>query len=300
LILDEPTANLDEDGTRSIAATLEELQRHHGVTVVVIEHRLEPFEELAERLIWLDGGRVVADGRPAAVLDQVRSVPQRSSPANGPKGDSLVSVEDVAAGYNGRAVLRDCSITLREGEFAALVGPNGAGKSTLARVLAGLLRTRHGRVTWHSKRQERPRVGLLHQNPLHQLVCQEVEEEIRFGPRNLGVEQDGEVEAVLAQTDLLRLRRRPTQALSVGEQQRSALAATLILRPQLLILDEPTAGQDWHHLRDLMDLVGEHNRQGVTVLLITHSRRLVEAYANRVWEMTEGTVRETPRTGSRA
>jgi energy-coupling factor transport system ATP-binding protein len=303
LILDEPTANLDGDGTRAIATTLKNLQRHHGVTVVVIEHRLEPFERLAERLIWLDGGRVVADGRPDTVLEQVRAVPQRPRLASRSRGDSLVRVEGVSAGYNGRAVLHDCSLTLQEGEFAALVGANGAGKSTLARVLAGLLRPRRGRVTWEPKgrhRRHRPRVGLLQQNPLHQLVCQEVEEEIRFGPRNLRLERDGEVEAMLARTDLLRLRHRPTQALSVGEQQRSALAATLILRPRLLILDEPTAGQDWHHLRELMDLVGEYNRQGLTVLLITHNRRLVGEYANRVWEMTGGTLRRTPEAESHA
>lgn len=297
LILDEPTANLDEDGTRAIAATLEELQRRYGVTVVVIEHRLEPFRRLAERLIWLDQGHVVADGTPDAVLEQVRSVPRSYPSAKRSGGDSLVSVDGVVAGYNGHAVLRDCSLTLRGGEFGALVGPNGAGKSTLARVLAGLLRPRRGRVTWHSKGGDGPRVGLLQQNPLHQLVCQEVEEEVRFGPRNLGVERDGEVEALLARADLLRLRRRPTQALSVGEQQRSALAATLILRPRLLILDEPTTGQDWHHLTELMDLVKERNRQGLTVLLITHDRRLVEAYADRVWGMTDGTVRETPGPG---
>jgi energy-coupling factor transport system ATP-binding protein len=293
LILDEPTANLDQDGIRSIVATLEELQRQHGVTVVVIEHRLEPFERLAERLIWLDGGRVVADGTPDGVLEQVRLVPQRSLSATRSSGDSLVSVEGVTAGYNGRAVLHDCWLTLQESEFGAIVGPNGAGKSTLARVLAGLLRPREGQVTWYSKGRDRPRVGLLQQNPLHQLVCQEVEEEIRFGPRNWGVEQDWEVEALLARTDLLRLRRRPTQALSVGEQQRSVLAATLILRPRLLILDEPTTGQDWQHLRELMELVKEWNRQGLTVLLITHDGRLVDEYAERVWEMTGGTVRET-------
>jgi len=99
-------------------------------------------------------------------------------------------------------------------------------------------------------------VGLLQQNPLHQLVCDTVEEEVYFGPRNLEVkraremerETEAEVEAVLAQTDLLPLRHRLTQALSVGQQQRTALAATLSLHPALLILDEPTVGQDWGHL----------------------------------------------------
>ena len=135
-------------------------------------------------------------------------------------------------------------------------------------------------------------MGFLQQNPLHQLVCERVEEEVRFGPRNLGVEWDDEVEALLARTDLVGLRRRSTQALSVGEQQRTALAATLSLSPALLILDEPTIGQDWDHLGALMDLVDGLNRRGQTVLLITHNGRLVEAYAGRVWRMAEGTVRE--------
>jgi hypothetical protein len=100
-------------------------------------------------------------------------------------------------------------------------------------------------------------VGFLQQNPLQQLVCQTVEDEVRFGPRNLGLGrkpgEDG-LEELLAGADLRRLRGRPTQALSVGEQQRTALAATLSVRPQLLILDEPTMGQDRHHLRELMGL----------------------------------------------
>jgi len=297
LILDEPTANLDGAGTASVVRALTGLQRRHGVTVVVIEHRLEPFVAVAERLVWLEGGRVAADGTPRAVIQQVGVRPPHVLRRSRPGGGPLVRVEGVLAGYNGRPVLRDCSLTLRQGEFAALTGPNGAGKSTLARVVAGLLRPREGRVVWQGGRgrasQGRgPRVGFLQQNPLHQLVCERVEEEVRFGPRNLGVERDDEVEALLARTDLVGLRRRSTQALSVGEQQRTALAATLSLSPALLILDEPTIGQDWDHLGALMDLVDGLNRRGQTVLLITHNERLVEAYAGRVWRMAEGTVRE--------
>jgi energy-coupling factor transport system ATP-binding protein len=187
-------------------------------------------------------------------------------------------------------VVRDCSFSLQRGEFAALVGPNGAGKSTLARVLAGLLRAHRGRVVWHGYGRRHPRVGFLQQNPLHQIVCEVVEEEVRFGPCNLGIDRDEDTEELLARTDLLNLRQRPTQTLSVGEQQRTALAATLGLRPSLLILDEPTIGQDWEHLSQLMALVTELNRQGQTVLLITHDYRLVHRYADRVWEMVDGDI----------
>jgi len=291
LILDEPTANLDAEGTQAVVDALAMLRRRFGVTIVVVEHRLEQFLPHADRLVWVDQGRVVADGPPVETLARVlpsmrprRPRPLRAAPA-------LVSLEEVAAGYDGRLVLSDCSLTLRRGEFAALVGPNGAGKTTLARVLAGVVRPRHGRVAWHTN-GHRARVGLLQQNALHQLVCDTVEEEVLLGPRNLGLEGRVDVERILQQAGLEPLRRRPTYALSVGQQQRTALAAALSLQPALLILDEPTVGQDPLHLRRVMDFLADLNEAGHTILLITHDRRLVDQYATRVLEVREGRVWE--------
>jgi energy-coupling factor transport system ATP-binding protein len=113
------------------------------------------------------------------------------------------------------------------------------------------------------------------------------------------MEWDERVEKLLARTSLIGLRARPTQALSVGEQQRTALAATLSLRPSLLILDEPTIGQDWCHLSQVLEFVSELNRQGQAVLLITHDQRLVDQHAHRVWEMADGKVRETRNWGTK-
>ncbi|RLC89951.1 MAG: hypothetical protein DRI77_15210 [Chloroflexi bacterium] len=284
LILDEPTANLDAEGVRSIVAALARLRREFGVTLVVIEHRLAPFLRHADRLIWLADGRVAADGPPAETLARVRPTsPARLAPPT-PGNEPLVALRRVTAGYDGHPILRDCSLVLHRGDLAALIGPNGAGKTTLARVLTSTLRPRRGRIVWHTNGRF-PRVGLLQQNPLHQLVCETVEEDVRFGPRNLGMERPAETEAILAQTDLLSLRDRPTRALSVGQQQRAALAATLSLRPALIILDEPTVGQDWEHLIQVMDYLADLNQAGQTVLLITHDERLVERYASRVWKM---------------
>ena len=287
LILDEPTANLDTEGVRSITATLARLHDEFGVTLLVIEHRLDPFLPHADRLVWLAKGRVLADGPPAETLAQLQPAPPTPLPPPPLTGKPLVALRGITAGYNGHPILRDCSLTLHRGEFAALVGPNGAGKTTLARVLSGVLRPRKGRVTWHTPRRAL-RVGLLQQNPLHQLVCDTVEDEVLFGPRNLGIEQSTETVKILAQADLLSLRDRSTQALSVGQQQRTALAATVSPRPELVILDEPTTGQDWGHLSKVMDSVAGQNRAGQTVLLITHDERLVERYANRVWKISQG------------
>jgi energy-coupling factor transport system ATP-binding protein len=308
LILDEPTANLDTDGVCSVVQALVRLHRQFDVTVVVIEHRLEPFLPYADRLIWLEEGRVVTDGCPVEVVArrspgsiegpvdvlgraEYGRTPRPGDPLRA-SGGPLVRVDAVTAGYDGRVVLRDCSLTLWRGEFAALIGRNGAGKSTLARVLAGLLRPRRGKVVWYPNGGAHSRVGLLQQNPLHQLVCHTVEGELRFGPRNLGTERDEDVEGLLAGTDLHALRKRPIRALSVGEQQRTTLAATLSLRPNLLILDEPTIGQDPYHMNRVMRLVSDLNHQGQTVLLITHNQRLVDQHADRVWEMVDGKARE--------
>jgi len=295
LILDEPTANMDAEGVRLLVRTLVQLHRQFQVTLVVIEHRLTPFLPHADRLMWLVDGRVVADGSPVETLAQAQPAAAARLAPPVPTDGPLVALQGVTAGYDGRPVLRNCSLVLHRGDFAALVGPNGVGKTTLARVLAGLLRPRRGRVVWHADGRDW-RVGLLQQNPLHQLVCDTVEEEVRFGPHNVGAvrarEAAARVEAVLAATGLHPLRHRPTHALSVGQQQRAALAATLGMHPALLILDEPTVGQDWGHMVRVMDFLADLNRAGRTILLITHDRRLVERYASRVWEMAGGNTQE--------
>lgn len=292
LILDEPTANLDGAGVRTLTQTLARLRRRSDITMLVIEHHLEPFLPHADRLIWLADGEALAQGAPAAVWSRVR--PALSPPPCTPKpsDEILVEMRDVAVGYDGPPLIESCSMALRRGDFAALVGPNGAGKTTLARALSGLLKPRRGRVVWSAGGLGRRgrRVGLVQQNPLHQLVCDTVEEEVCFGPQNLGTIEAVDVKALLARVGLADLRRRPNQALSVGQQQRTALAATLSLCPELLILDEPTVGQDWGHLIRLMNLLSELNCAGQTVLLITHRRELVARYANRVWRLADGRV----------
>ena len=285
LLLDEPTADLD---TQGVAALLQTLGRLHqqGMTVVVIEHRLEPFLSLADRLIWLEEGHVTASGPPVQTLARVRPVDPFVSSADVVTQGPLVTLDRVSAGYNGHSVLTGCSLTLQRGEFAALVGANGSGKTTLARVIARLLRPRRGRVAWQVPSNKR-RVGFLQPNALQQLICDTVAEEISYGPRNLGERPDWDA---LAPLDLGRLYERLTRTLSVGQQQRTAMAAALVMAPSLLILDEPTVGQDWQHLSKTMAVVSDLNQAGQTVLLITHDQRLVERYANRVWRLEAGRV----------
>ncbi len=313
LILDEPTSNLDMAGTRQVLSTLERLrgQAAQGTTVVIAEHRTGEVGRLADRVLILEEGQPVADGSPEKVFAR-RELLHRlgvRQPTPHPQSDwadliapneasilpslpgrgwgrvkPLVELEGVVAGYGKRQVLDGLDLSIQRGELLALVGDNGTGKTTLARLLAGLVKPRRGKV------QVRGRVGLLFQNPLEQLFCETVEEEVAFGPHNYGLLTPTLLEDTLAIADLVSLRHRRIHALSGGEQQRTALASVLALQPDLLILDEPTMGQDWGHLTAFMDHVGRLNGRGMAILLITHDYMLVHRYAQRVLLLQDGRI----------
>ena len=311
LVLDEPTSNLDWRGVEQVMSTLARLHRQQRLTILVIEHRLHAVVPLADRVLLMRGGRIAADGRPEDVFadkewlntlglrypwrfaDLQSAICNLQSTPPPPGIHPLVAIQNLEAGYGRRTVLQGLDLALYPGEFAALVGDNGAGKSTLAKVLAGLLRPRRGRITWDEKLRRLPlgrRVGFLFQNPLDQLVCDTVEEEFAFGPRNLRLAVRERVETTLAVAGLTALRHRRSAALSVGEQQRTALAAALSTDPRLLILDEPTMGQDWAHLSHLMESLIQLNHNGQAILLITHDDKLVCRYARRIILLAEGRI----------
>ena len=131
---------------------------------------------------------------------------------------------------------------------------------------------------------------MLFQNPLDQLFSATVEAEVRFGPDRFGLVDDGAILRLLDAHDLTAHRGRPIAALSSGQQQRTALAAVLAIRPRLVILDEPTMGQDWRRLSRFMDYLVSLNREGCTVLLISHDYKLVHRYAERVLVLEQGRI----------
>lgn len=310
LVLDEPTASLDVPGTLSVVRALEELRRKFGLTIVLMEHRLAEVRNLANRVLVLNEGQVVANGDFDKVLGD-RQLLQRyglrrpteepltawkdllSPNGNHAEGmQPLVKVQNVSAGYRGHAVVEQVNLDIYPGDFIALVGDNGAGKSTLALTIAGLLKPVCGQVQFQGAARPRPGldISLLFQNPTNQLFTDSVDEEIAFGPRNLRCSDAGWESQVLENADLSNLHARKPLSLSVGQQQRTALASCLALRPRLVILDEPTLGQDWGHLQQLMDFILALNQQGTAILLITHDYKLVHRYARRVILMDAGRI----------
>lgn len=310
LVLDEPTASLDVPATRRVMTTLHSLRERFGMTVLLIEHRLAEVLHYVDRVVMLNEGRVLADGSPRQVLRDRkrlkqlgirRPVDEHLSPwqelirPNGTRlaGDKpLIELQQVSAGYNRHAVIHDIDLSIYPGEFVALVGDNGTGKSTLALAAAGLIRPYQGKVVFHGGHKPRPGldIALLFQNPVDQLFTDRVDEEVAFGPQSYALFDSVHHEQVLLQADLFALRNRRPLTLSCGQQQRTALAACIALQPKLLILDEPTLGQDWGHLQRLMDYLVGLNRQGVAVLLITHDYKLVHHYAQRVVLLEAGCI----------
>jgi energy-coupling factor transporter ATP-binding protein EcfA2 len=310
LVLDEPTASLDVPGAQLVIQTLQDLRRDNHLTIVIIEHRLAEVARLCERAMILDEGRIIVDGPFQRVLGDPANLsrfglrrPVETAPVpwrqllqpNGhpdPGNSLLLELKGVSAGYRHQAVLQDVDLELYTGEFIALVGENGAGKTTLALTAAGLLKPRKGRVSYCQRRNPMPGldIALLFQNPLDQLFNDSVEEEVAFAPCNYARFDSAAHEQTLIKTDLLALRQRSPLTLSTGQQQRTALAACLSLGPRLLILDEPTLGQDWRHLEEMMGFLQTLNRSGTTILLISHDYKLVHRFARRVILLEHGRI----------
>jgi len=314
LVLDEPTASLDVPNTNRVMETLKALQSDYGITIVLIEHRLAEAVQLANRVVVIDNGCIYAEGEPSAVFadrkirdhlglrrptDEASAAWEQLIQMNGkhPPEKPLLALKVVSAGFNGQAVIHNVNLDFYPGEFAALVGDNGAGKSTLAMVAAGLLKPQSGRVCFENGTKPRPGqdVALLFQDPQEQLFTDSVDEEVAFGPQNYNCFDPELHTRILQEADLLELRTRRPGALSVGQQQRTALASCLGLRPRLLILDEPTLGQDWGHLQRLMNYLQILNQQGTAILLISHDYKLVHHYAQRVILIREGRIERTGR-----
>ena len=210
-----------------------------------------------------------------------------------------VEVRELWYWYEGPALaLQDVNLAIECGDYVAIVGQNGSGKTTLAKHFNGLLRPKLGSVwldgenTAHRTVGELARrVGYVFQNPHHQIFGSSVREELAFGPRNLGLEEAEVQERVLEALkafDLEPFANAPPALLSFGLKRKVTLASVYTMRPQVLVLDEPTLGLDRGAARDLMGHVERLHRNGHTIVLITHDMRLVAECASRMVVLHQG------------
>lgn len=259
--------------------------------------------ELAERLtqrgLRLSGYPITVDEAEQAFAGVSLAEAPAAERARGAGGGVAVSIRGLSAAYQrGTEVLHDVHLEVQRGEIIALVGPNGAGKSTLAHHLIATLQAQKGTVFLDGRDiREIPRaqlaetVGYVFQNPEHQFVAGSVYDELAFGLRLRGrpeAEVRTRVEAMLADFGLAGLAAANPYKLSHGEKRRLSVATMLILKQRLLVLDEPTFGQDRRHADALLEKFRALNAAGTTLILITHDMRLVAEHADRVAVMDQG------------
>jgi energy-coupling factor transporter ATP-binding protein EcfA2 len=310
LVLDEPTANLDTDGSTQLMTALTALRAECSATVVLIEHRVDLAWPLTDMVLALDSdGTAIDVGARQEVLtrsaDRMRAagiwlpgeVSSRPRSRSSPPGPVLVRARGVRFGYDRtEPVVRDVTLDASAGERIAIVGPNGSGKSTLGRLLVGLLRPDHGTVALAGDQPSRMppatlarHAGYVFQEPERQFLTQTVAAEVRLG---LTEEELDRVDALMARLGLPldRFGTRSPYRLSGGEQRRLSLACILIRRPEVLVLDEPTFGQDRLGYEGLLGIIREHLDQGACLLAATHDRRFVRDVARRTIEMDDGWI----------
>ena len=329
LLLDEPTANLDPSGVAEVRAAVETVVESTGATMVVVEHRVDVWASLVDRVIVVADGAIAADGPLDEVLAQqgdalrergiwlpgddvaaeVGPAPE-VAPASS-EATPIARVADLTIGYDASAPVRSgIDLTIERGVSTCIVGANGAGKSTFALTLAGLLPPLEGVVEvqtfdgtagdpheWSSK-QLLGRMSMVFQEPEYQFLAATVAEELAIGPRAAGMTDEEIAPLVdehLEALGLTKLARANPMTLSGGEKRRLSVATALISAPELLILDEPTFGQDRGTWLGLVRLLRAALERGVTLVSITHDPAFVAAMGQRVVDLGQvGTRGATP------
>lgn len=301
IVLDEPYAHLDWAGARRIQEALSTIHQM-GKTVVVIEQRIGGFLDEATRCLIMGGGALLFDGSPKKALDVlVREGLLPRYPArkkrNRSEDGSILVARDLSHRIETKEVLKGVSLELRRGETAAVVGRNGSGKTTLIKHFNGLLRPSRGELTFAGEdiRRKTPlemaaAVGLSFQNANDQFFKSRVRDELLVGSKILGKEDSRWIDELCDLFELKDLLDRSPYRLSEGQKKRVALASILVTRPELLILDEPTVGQDGRFREAMAGLITSFEERNITTLIITHDLEFAQAVADRWIVLHEGRV----------
>ncbi|MCD7917496.1 MAG: ATP-binding cassette domain-containing protein [Clostridiales bacterium] len=294
LVLDEPLANLDQTGGRELMELLRDLAGH-GYAVIVVEHRLDLVLPYADALWAMENGTVHRVTETEAYLrTQTRKIAD-NLPLFTPE-DDLFTLEHISYRVGDRDILQDVTFSVPRGARMVILGENGCGKTTLLRLIARLNRPTGGKLTQHLEpgfdRRSRPdrawfrAVGVVYQNPNYQLFMPTVRQEVAFG----AVSQDY-ADEILEQFSIAHLADRHPQSLSEGQKRRVSIAAIAATKPKVLLLDEPTVGQDYHGLKEQVELLNElHRQSGCTMLTVTHDVRCAEALCDRAVLIADGVV----------
>ena len=347
VLYDEPLANLDPLSGKYAIELIDELHNNKKLTTIIIEHRLEDvLHRGIDRIIVVDGGRIVADDTPDNILtgnllskmnireplyisllkysnvnlekyssisniekinfseakDGILNWIKYNSPKAREKSEeTLLKLGNISFSYNKkRKILKNIDIDVKKGEMISIVGSNGAGKSTLSKVIAGFEKQDEGKIYYKNldisdenitKRAEK--IGFVLQNPNAMISKVTVFDEVALGLKTRGVLEDEIEKRVIEILEICKLkpfRKWPIKALSYGQKKRVTIASVLVLQPEMIIVDEPTAGQDLFHYREIMEFLKQLNEFGITILFITHDMHLMLEYTDKAYVFNEGKI----------
>lgn len=337
LLFDEPLASLDPLTGKNAMKLIDDIQKSHNKTIIIIEHRLEDVLSCdLDRIIVIDKGEIVADLKPEELLksDILKKVGIREplyvsalkyagcDIKNSLKGkdykekinswfnqiekekietkeDTVLEFKNVEFSYNEeKKILNNISFKISKGDMVAIAGKNGAGKSTISKLVCGFYKPNSGEILFNGQNIENEtikmrseKIGFVMQNPNQMISQTMIFDEVAFGLRVRGVSENEIKERVyetLKVCGLYGYRNWPINALSYGQRKRVTIASILVLNPEVIILDEPTAGQDFKHYTEIMEFLLELNKKGVTIIMITHDMHLMIEYTNNVIVVVDG------------
>ncbi|MBQ3684318.1 MAG: ATP-binding cassette domain-containing protein [Methanomicrobium sp.] len=318
IILDEATAELDTHATGVIISILKELKAQKK-TIIVVEQKPREMAEITDRVVMIEKGEITGivsskeffenyhDDEDIADLktgdsDSSESEGSGTQDAEYDRKETAIKITDLVHQYGENRGIDGLSVEIKHGELVAVIGENGSGKTTLSKHLNGLLKPTSGDVIVAGMNTKEATVtelanhaGLVFQNPDTMLFEETVEKEILFGLKNIGKKEeecDGIIDGILAEVGLSDKRKVFPRSMSRGERQRLAIACVTAMRPEIIILDEPTTGLDPIEARRIMSILTKLSRQGHTVLMVSHDMNIVRNYAERIIKMADGKIVE--------
>lgn len=296
IVLDEPLANLDGEGAELLETALKKLASE-GYAILIIEHRVDKVAPYADVIWHIEGGKTERitdknaynESRAHIINDECKITPSEKV---------VISAKNAGFRVGERTILSGVDLDIYKGERLLILGENGSGKTTLTRLLSGLQRPSSGNVTQSLDVKEGKiradkkwfrRVGIVYQNPNYQLFMPTVEKEISFGAKSSEYAKD-----IIRLFGLEKLTKRHPQSLSEGQKRLVSVAAVCASAPDVLILDEPTVGQDYANLKRLTELINKlHEETGNTVITVTHDVRCVDALCDRAVIVGGGRIMRT-------
>ncbi|AJD27711.1 ABC transporter ATP-binding protein [Clostridium botulinum] len=302
ILMDEPTANLDPKSTIEIINLIRDFRDKFGKTILIVEHKINEFSEIIDDVIWFEREQAKNIDKESFIESCKNEYCSPFGSKNKLDTEKVLEAKGIHFSYDKNiSVLNNVNFSLHKGEIAAIVGPNGAGKSTLSKILMGLLKPEKGEILVKGTniKNINPKdlgkyMGLVFQNPEHQFIKMTVEKEMAL---SLEIRKQcpevikNTVDSYLSMFDLDKHRLYNPFSLSQGQKRRLSTASMMINGQSILILDEPTYGQDTTNLNELINLLYKINSEGTSILMITHNMDMVLNYCDRVIQLENGEVK---------